>query len=210
MSTQPVYDQLQDIYPLSKAAFERLTLYVARLEEWQKKTNLIARSTVDEIWHRHVADSLQCLALKPAARRWLDVGSGGGFPGLVIASVLADYEDGEIILIESNNKKTAFLRQVNRQMGGPGQIITSRIEEADVGSFDPQIVTARALTALPALLGLTQRWLSQGATGLFHKGREFQSELEDCNGVWSFDLLNHSSKISSDSVILEIANLKKT
>lgn len=209
MSTQAVFDQLCEIYPLSKEAFERLKLYVARLEEWQKKTNLIAPSTLDEIWLRHIGDSLQCLALKPETSRWLDVGSGGGFPGLVIAAVMSDFEDGEVVLIESNNKKTSFLRQVNRNMGSVGRVVTSRIEEADIGNYAPEVVTARALTALPGLLALTQSWLSSGAIGLFHKGREYRSELEDCNGVWSFDLLHHQSRISEDSVILEITDLKR-
>lgn len=208
MSNQQVHDQLCTIYPISKDVFERLCLFVARLEEWQKKTNLVAPSTLDEIWHRHVADSLQCFALKPNARKWLDIGSGGGFPGLVIAAVMADHEGGEIVLIESNNKKTAFLRQVNRKMGAPGRVVTSRVEEAEIDAYAPEIVTARALTALPNLLDLTCNWLSASTVGLFHKGRDYRSELQECNGVWTFDLLHHPSAISTDSVILEIANLR--
>ena len=207
MSTKQIYNQLCAIYPISEDVFERLSFFVARLQEWQKKTNLVAPSTLDDIWHRHVGDSLQCLAIKPKARKWLDIGSGGGFPGLVIAAVMADHTDGEIFLIESNHKKTAFLRQVNRQMAAPGKIVTARIEEAEIGSYKPEIITARALTALPGLLDLTCDWLSGNTVGLFHKGREYRSELEECNGVWSFDLLNHPSIISTDSVILEIANL---
>jgi len=207
MSTPDIYDQLQRIYPLSRDAYDRLVLYVSRLEEWQKKTNLIAPSTLDEIWHRHIADSLQCLALKPDARRWLDIGSGGGFPGLVIAAVMADYDDGEIVLIESNNKKTAFLRQVNRQIGAPGKVITARIEEADTGTYVPEFITARALTALPGLLKLVKPWSAKGAASLFHKGREYRAEVEDCRGLWTFDLIHHQSRVSEDSTILEITNL---
>ncbi|MDJ0614481.1 MAG: 16S rRNA (guanine(527)-N(7))-methyltransferase RsmG [Rhizobiaceae bacterium] len=209
MSSQKALDQLRSIYPLSEEAFDRLNLYVARLEEWQKKTNLIAPSTLDEIWQRHVADSLQCLAIKPDVRRWLDIGSGGGFPGLVIAAIMADYDDSTLVMVESNNKKTAFLRQVNRQMGATAKVVTSRIEDVEIDDFVPEIVTARALTALPGLLELSDKWLSQGAIGLFHKGREYESELQDCHGLWRFDLINHESKISADSVILEISKLEK-
>lgn len=207
MRDQINFKFLQSIYPITPDVFERLELYVARLGEWQRKTNLIAPSTLDDIWHRHVGDSLQCLALKPETQRWLDLGSGGGFPGLVIAAVMADRNNGTITLVESNNKKTAFLRQVNRQMGASAQIVTARIEDVSMDEFSPQVVTARALTALPNLLSLSSRWLEAGACGLFHKGRDYASELAECDGLWSYDLIHHSSKISSESVILEISNL---
>ncbi len=203
-------DTIRQIYPVSNAVLERLELYVARLAEWQRKTNLIAPSTLDDIWVRHIADSLQCISLKPDARTWLDLGSGGGFPGLVIAAVMADHDDASVTLVESNNKKTSFLCQVNRQMGAAGKVITSRIEHAEVGEKPLEIVTARALTALPNLLALSKRWIEGGATGLFHKGREYEQELAECDGLWSFDLVHHSSRVSPESVILEISNLMQT
>lgn len=209
MTSRRVFDDLQRIYPISMSAFERLELYVARLEEWQKKTNLIAPSTLDDIWRRHVADSLQCFALKPHAKHWLDLGSGGGFPGLVFSALLADIDGGKIILVESLQKKTAFLRQVNRQMKGAAKVITSRIEEVDLEGFKPEIVSARALASLDKLLSLSAPWLQEGAIGLFHKGREFEAELSECDGLWRFDLINHESRISSDSVILEVSNLMR-
>lgn len=210
MSGSQALDRLRSLYPVSLSAFERLELYVARLGEWQRKTNLIAPSTLDDIWNRHVADSLQCIALKPDARSWLDLGSGGGFPGLVITAMMADYPDAKVTMVESNNKKTAFLRQVNRQMGGNANVITARIEDAEFEDFIPEIVTARALTALPNLLSLSSRWIEAGAVGLFHKGREYASELAECDGLWSYDLVHHSSRISADSAILEISNLTRT
>ena len=108
MNPEAVRDELNRIYPISDNTFERLERFVARLVEWQKKTNLIAPSTLDDIWMRHVADSLQCISIYPDVRHWLDLGSGGGFPGLVIAAVMADFPDSKVILVESNNKQTAF------------------------------------------------------------------------------------------------------
>lgn len=200
---------LREIYPVSRETLERLEILVDRLVAWQKKTNLVAPSTLDDIWNRHVADSLQCLALKPTARHWLDLGSGGGFPGLVIAAVMADYTDSTVMLVESNQKKTAFLRQVNRQMGANATILTSRIEEVNLPNFSPDVVTARALIELPALLNLSSPWLEEGAEGLFHKGRDYREELAKSDGLYVYDLICHKSKVAADSVILEISNFAR-
>ena len=209
MSGDVILSELSRIHPVSRETFARLKILVARIEEWQKKTNLVAPSTLNDIWNRHIADSLQCISLKPEARSWVDIGSGGGFPGLVIAAIMADYEDSSVSLVESIQKKCSFLRQVNRQMQTRAQVYCGRIE--DINSFvsQPEIVTARALAALPLLLKLASPWLLNDATALFHKGREFEAELADCDGLWEFDLVNHRSAISTDSVILEIRNLKQ-
>lgn len=210
MSSQFLLNELSRIHPVSRETFERLKILVERIEEWQKKTNLVAPSTLNDIWNRHIADSLQCLSLKPHVKNWIDIGSGGGFPGLVISAVLADDDEVSIDLVESNQKKCAFLRQVNRQMGAKASIHCNRIEDVNTKLAMPEVVTARALAALPLLLELSSPWLLNGAIALFHKGREFEAELADCDGLWSFDLVNHKSVVSPDSVILEISNLKKS
>lgn len=210
MSREIILSELSRIYPVSRETFSRLEIFVNRIEEWQKKTNLIATSTFNDIWDRHIADSLQSVAIKPDAKSWIDIGSGGGFPGLVITAVMAEVDKSEVDLVESNQKKAAFLRQVNRQMGSKAKVHCFRIEEVNKIINTPEIVTARALAAMPLLLELSSPWLLNGATALFHKGREFETELKDCDGLWEFDLIIHESIISSDSVILEISNLKKT
>lgn len=210
MSSEVILSDLSRVYPVSRETFKRLKVFVTCVEEWQKKTNLIASSTLNNIWNRHIADSLQCFAIKPEAKTWLDIGSGGGFPGLVIAAVIAEIESSSVDLVESSQKKAAFLRQVNRKMGSSAKVHCSRIEDVSATITTPEIITARALAALPFLLELSSPWLLNGATALFHKGREFEAELKDCDGLWEFDLINHKSVISSDSVILEIRNLKKT
>lgn len=127
---------------------------------------------------------------------------------MVIAIVMADKPNSSVHLIDSNGKKTAFLRQVNRTVKARADILTGRIEDFHHLSIEPEVVTARALTAMPNLLELASPWLKNGSIGLFHKGRDFRAELEECDGLWSFDLIHHTSKISSDSVLLEVSNLK--
>ena len=128
MSSEEIYSSLSRIHPVSRETFKRLELFVGRLFEWQKKTNLVAPSTLNETWSRHIADSLQLIALKPNAKSWVDIGSGGGFPGLVITAAMADVPSSEVHMIESIQKKCSFLRQANRQMAGPAKVHCARIE----------------------------------------------------------------------------------
>lgn len=200
---------LSKIHPVSRETLGRLSSYVDLLVQWQQKTNLIASSTVEQIWDRHVADSLQVLALKPDCRKWLDLGSGGGFPGLVIAAAMADQKDASVTLVESNQKKAAFLRQANRKMDAGAKIHNGRIEDFAGQGIEVSVVTARALATLPLLLELAYPWMAKGAVALFHKGRDFERELEECDGLWNFDLVHHQSLISADSAILEISNLQR-
>ena len=203
------FHQLKSIYPVSRETLKRLDVLVQSVQQWQPKTNLVSPSTIESIWTRHVADSLQCLKIKPDANRWLDVGSGGGFPGLVIAAVMAERSPSVVHLVESNHKKVAFLRQTARKMNVPVKIHQERIESVAKQFNDVGVVTARAFAPLKTLLDLIEPVLEAGATGLFHKGREYSREIEECNGVWSFDLVDHKSSISDDSVLLEISNLRR-
>ena len=207
-SSDQIYSSLNEILPVSRETFLKLEILADGVERWQPKTNLIANGTLDDLWSRHIADSLQSIALKPSAKHWIDIGSGGGFPGLVIAACMAMSEDSTVHLVESNSKKCAFLRQMNRQMGAKAEIHADRIESAAKRISTPEIVTARALAALPKLLDLASPWLLDGAIGLFHKGRDFEAEIKECDGLWEFDLINHPSTISDESVILEISNLR--
>ena len=207
-SSDQIYSSLNEILPVSRETFLKLEILADGVERWQPKPNLIANGTLDDLWSRHIADSLQSIALKPSAKHWIDIGSGGGFPGLVIAACMAMSEDSTVHLVESNSKKCAFLRQMNRQMGAKAEIHAERIESAAKRISTPEIVTARALAALPKLLDLASPWLLDGAIGLFHKGRDFEAEIKECDGLWEFDLINHPSTISDESVILEISNLR--
>jgi 16S rRNA (guanine527-N7)-methyltransferase len=202
--------QLQRAVPdVSRETFERLLKYEAMFFKWSKAINLAAPSTLQEFWLRHVVDSAQIASLQKPSGKWVDIGSGGGLPGIILAVFLTEAGAEPIHLVESNGKKAAFLRSALTETGAKGIVINQRVESAlaKVGKVD--IVTARALSSLSALFAMAEAWLSQGATGLFHKGREFQREIEEARGGWYFDLIEHASVVESDSVILEISNLKR-
>lgn len=194
--------------PVSRETESRLIRYGELLERWTRSSNLIAPSTIEDLWNRHILDSAQLVAIKPDARRWLDLGSGGGLPGLVIAILVADRDHAHVDLVESNSKKAAFLTSTAAELDLPVAVHRMRIEEAPAHIDGPEIVTARALAALTALLGLSRPWLDQGAVGLFHKGRDFVGELAKSRDAWAFQLIEHQSAVDRDSRILEIFELR--
>ena len=193
--------------PVSRETFSRLITFQATFEKWAARINLAAPSTLPELWSRHILDSAQLLPLAPNALRFVDLGSGGGFPGAVLAVLLADRDGASITLVESNQKMASFLR--NAIAGSPGRVVAKRIEEFAGTGEDADIVTARALAPLTKLLGLAEPWLSAGATALFHKGRDYRREIEESRDAWQFSLVEHPSVIDAASVILEISDLKK-
>ncbi|MEA2994331.1 MAG: rRNA (guanine527-N7)-methyltransferase [Alphaproteobacteria bacterium] len=164
----------------------RLDRFIAVLLQWQEHTNLIAVSTIPELWTRHVADSLQLIPLAPEARIWIDLGSGGGFPGLAIACALADKPGAKVHLVESKAKKCAFLREAAQAARVPAIIHNQRIE--DFAAHPPEradVVTARALKPLPELLALAYPLLKTGAQGLFLKGQDVDAELTEAAKCWN-------------------------
>jgi len=179
-------EQALALTDVSRETLRRLDRFVALLLGWQKTTNLIAPSTVPKLWTRHIADSLQLIELAPQAQRWIDLGSGAGFPGLVIACALAEMPGAVVHLVESNAKKAAFLREAARVTGACAQVHGERIATftaAFAGRAD--IVTARALAPLPALFAHCAPLLGKtGATGLFLKGQGIDLELQDASKSW--------------------------
>lgn len=200
---------LNSIYPLDDNALEKLSIYHRTLVQWQKKTNLVAPSTLEFFWSRHVADSLQILALYPNINYWTDIGSGGGFPGMVLAIMLGirneDRPDSSNVnMVESIQKKCVFLRKVSNETNAAASIHANRIESSAKQFESAQAVSARALASLDKLLILTEGHILGARFAVFHKGRDFQREIEECNGKWNFDLVVHNSKIDAESVILEV------
>ena len=172
--------------PVSRETATRLDRFVDLLLAWQQHTNLIAASTEPIIWTRHIADSLQLLPLAPDARIWADLGSGAGFPGLVIACALAETEGAHVHLVESIGKKASFPRDAVRVTGAPAIVHAVRIEdfvEKAAGHID--VVTARAVAPLPKLLGLAYPLLIKGTIGLFHKGQDVAVELTEAAKYWN-------------------------
>ena len=195
--------------PVSRETFERLIRFESQFRKWSERINLAAPSTLPHIWSRHILDSAQLLKLAPQARHWLDLGSGGGFPGAVVAILLRDRSGASVDLVESNGKKAAFLKTVLGELQAPARVHVARIEAFSGGIGSVEIVTARALTALPHLLELASPWLADGARGLFHKGRDYRREIEESRDAWQFDLLEHASAVDPEGVILEISDLRR-
>ncbi len=155
---------------------QELVIYEELLRRWQKSFNLIGPATLSDVWTRHFADSAQALSAAPQARIWADIGSGAGFPGLVIALLLKDVPNAHIHLIEADKNKSGFLRRVSRETLAPVTIHTTRAEQT-LSSLSPDAVCARALAPLSHLIALTLPSLQQGAIGVFLKGKEWREEL---------------------------------
>lgn len=194
---------------VSRETHERLTHYVELFKKWNKTTNLAAPSTISEIWSRHIADSAQIFQLNPKPQIWVDLGSGGGLPGVVTAIFLAELGDGWVHLVESNNKKAAFLRVALAETGARGSVYPVRIEKAPEIIAECDVISARALADLDLLLEYMQPWAkkSEKVKAFFNKGRDYQSEIAKARGRWQFDLVKHSSVVEADSVVLEISRL---
>jgi 16S rRNA (guanine527-N7)-methyltransferase len=194
---------------VSRETFDRLIAFEGLFRRWATRINLVAPSTLPDLWRRHILDSAQLVRIKPAALSWLDIGSGGGFPGAVVAMMLPERQGASIDLVESNRKKAAFLQTSLAQLEAPARVHARRIEEAYGLVRKPEIVTARALAPLAKLLGLAEPWLKEGASGLFHKGREYPNEIRESADVWKYDLVEHRSLVDPDGVILEVNNLAR-
>ena len=194
--------------PVSRETIARLNRFVALLLEWQQTTNLIAESTLPKLWTRHIADSLQLLRLAPEARIWVDLGAGAGFPGLVIACALVDRADITVHLVESHGRKCAFLREASHVTDVPTVLHCERIEQFTQRFSGPvEVVTARALAPLPALLKLAAPLLKTGAIGLFPKGQDVAAELTAASKCWKIESVVEPSVTSPASGIVVVRKL---
>ena len=196
------------LLPVSRETAARLDRFVGLLLQWQAQTNLIASSTVAQIWTRHVADSLQLLALAPQAKVWVDLGTGAGFPGLVIACALAEQPNASVHLVESNQKKAAFLREAVRLTGAPAKVHAGRIEEF-VTSDRIDAITARALAPLKNVLALAEPLLKTGAVGLFLKGQDVEAELTEASKYWTIAATLVPSKTSPAGRVVVIRKAER-
>jgi 16S rRNA (guanine527-N7)-methyltransferase len=190
---------------VSRETFLRLKALEGLILKWLKSHNLVASSTIPQLWTRHIADSLQLHALAPNAKAWVDLGSGGGFPGLVLGCALADAPGTQVDLIDSNAKKSAFLRESVRILRIPGVVHNARIEYVTQSWAQPvEIVTARALAPLPKLLEYAHPLLEKGAQALFLKGQDVDAELTEAAKYWNVDADILPSLTHSDGRILRI------
>ena len=185
-----------------------LESYAQLLRKWQKVQNLVSRETLDHVWTRHFADSLQVLKLlRPTDRIIADIGSGGGFPALPLAIALKG-RDIRFTLIEPNGRKVSFLRTVARDLGLAVSVEPRRSDEIDsreTGSVD--VVTARAVASLGELCQMAQPLFGAKTRAIFHKGREHLQELAESRLVWDHDVLIIPSDTDPNGVLLELSNL---
>lgn len=197
-------------FAVSRETLTRLDCYAALLTRWQKVHNLVAPRTLPQLWGRHFADSAQLLALAPQARRWLDLGAGAGFPGMVLAILLADTPGAWVGLVESNAKKCAFLEAVRRETGAPAQIFCQRAEK--LGQAPPEavdVVTARALAPLAELIPLALPFMASHTQALFLKGRDVGAELTEAARYWKISAEKRPSLTDPEGRILMIHSLKR-
>lgn len=181
--------QAQRLFPdVSRETWARLDVLVAQLLKWQRTINLVAPKTLNEVWVRHIADGLQILDAAPAdAKIFVDLGSGGGFPGLVLAAALARRPEAEVHLIESDQRKSAFLREAARAMQVKATVHNARIEDALAAwTHGGDVVTARAVAPMKKLIELALPLLKAGTVGIFPKGQDVESELTEATKCWSF------------------------
>lgn len=199
----------QDAFNVPRETVEKLELYTSLLMRWQKVVNLVSPATLNDVWHRHFADSAQLAGLVSTPKSWVDLGSGAGFPGLVIAILITNHENCVVHLIESNGRKCAFLAEVSRQTGVPIQVHEGRIENiaksGAIGAVD--VVSSRALAPLGRLLGLAKGFFDSGTSGLFLKGREASQEVDEAKAQWRFDHRTVPSRTNADGCIVEVRNL---
>ena len=196
---------------VSRETVEKLNAFVVLFQKWAKAINLVAPSTLSEAWSRHIVDSLQIYALRPGPQTWVDLGSGGGFPGIVTGICLAGEGQGWVHLVESNNKKAAFLRTAILEIGARASVHAIRIEEAPDVIAQCDAISARALADLDLLLQFGLPWVERNENLRFflHKGRDYQREIDKALGRWRFDLVKHASIVELDSIVLEVSKLSR-
>jgi 16S rRNA (guanine527-N7)-methyltransferase len=202
-------DSFAEAFKVPRETIHRLARYAEMLADWQKRQNLVSASTLPHLWDRHFADSAQLVALAPKARLWLDLGSGAGFPGLVVAILKAQDPAFRVHLVEATAKKCAFLAAVAKATEAPVEIHAMRIEELArrAHNLQPDVISARALAPLPQLLDLAAPFFHAGTRGLFLKGRDAMREVSAAEKRWSFACRLHPSLTAPQSAILEIADL---
>ena len=189
---------------VSRETLDMLKRYAGLLRQWNSKINLVSPRTLDSLWSRHFLDSAQLLACAPSAGHWVDLGSGGGFPGAVVAILSGSNQ--RTTLIESDQRKATFLRAVARKTV-PFTVISDRIEEAVPQNAD--VVSARALAPLPVLLDYVSRHLSPSGIAVLPKGRKADDELREALEHWRFDCETYPSKTDPDAVILTLGEIKR-
>ncbi|MCY1126434.1 16S rRNA (guanine(527)-N(7))-methyltransferase RsmG [Frigidibacter sp. RF13] len=202
-------DSIAGVGDVSRETFDRLEAYQALVRKWNPAINLVSRNSLDQMWERHILDSAQVFALKDRETGlWADLGSGGGFPGLIAAILAAERSPGlRIALVESDQRKAAFLATAARTLDLEVVVHATRIESLPPLGAD--ILSARALAPLTDLLGHAERHLAPGGSALFPKGANHAAELRQALESWRFSYQTHESATDPDAVIYSIRGLSR-
>jgi 16S rRNA (guanine527-N7)-methyltransferase len=198
------YDDFLQYTAVSRETYSRLEDYTQLLEKWQKTINLVGTMTLKEIWTRHIIDSTQLFSHILPSDKMVDLGSGAGFPGLVIAMM----GNQNVTLVESDGRKVAFLREAARATKTKVDIIHKRVEATDLKDFS--LIVARGFAPLATLLEIVGSTLKASHKMLLLKGKKFMSEIEQAHAAWSFEYRTFPSITDPEGVILSMRNFKKT
>lgn len=200
---------LFDNLPVSRETIDRLNHYESLVKKWSKSINLISPATQNSIWGRHILDSAQLyIGLRQKCTVWVDLGSGAGFPGLVISTLAKQHHPAlHVYLVESDKRKSVFLRTVIRELSLDATVVNDRIENADVPAAD--IISARALTNLIGLLAYAYPHIRGDGACLFQKGENWEKEVAEAKKQWSFDLKITNSKTQNGAVTLELGGIRR-
>lgn len=206
----PSLTQIQSDFGVSRETSEALVCYADLLKKWTKTINLVSKKSIEDLWRRHVADSVQVYSsIAPVTSgRWLDLGSGGGLPGAVVAILSKEFSpEVSVTCVESDRRKATFLRTVSRETQCKFDVIDARIE--GLAPFGADIVSARALAPLTDLLEFTHLHLKQEGWALFPKGSSYKSEIAEAQENWSFDCQEVPSATDPNSVLLKLRDIAR-
>ncbi len=198
----------RDGLDVSRETFERLELLDGLLRRWTARINLVSRASLDRLWDRHILDSVQIFDCVTPGRLWADLGSGGGFPGLVVAILAAERApEMQVVLVESDHRKAVFLRTAARETGVACRVIVGRIE--DIAPLKADRISARALADLDRLLEYADRHLAPEGVALFPKGVRWKTELARAQRRWRFEAQAIKSRTEDGAVILKIEGVSR-
>lgn len=194
---------------VSRETFDALKAYESLVQRWTPAINLVSKTSASSLWQRHILDSAQIFALcPPSALSWADLGSGGGFPGLVAAILAKELKPKlRVTLVESDLRKATFLRQAAQTLNLPVTVLSKRIESLD--PMETDVLSARALAPLVALLGYAETHLQRDGIAIFPKGARFQDEIAEAQKVWAFDIDIKPSLSEAEAAILVIRNIHR-
>ena len=202
-------NRFADAFDVSRETLDRLTLYADLLTKWNPAINLVSKSTIPDLWTRHFTDSAQLLEIAgTGSGKWADLGSGGGFPGMIVAILAAEKKPGlEVTCVESDQRKATFLRTVARETGTDAKVVSERIES--LPPLNADVVSARALAPLSELIGYAIRHLAPGGSALFLKGTGQAKEIDLALASWAFQFDTFPSRTDRESTILKLRSIRR-